>query len=284
MRNFFRVRGWRAFFLIFSIITLSVIAFTNCSGDLESPKVVQGPGIIVYSDPVRFVTEEPILSPRFSCDGKQLKYSKYLGSTTKEVVVPGKEIHIPDSVVKRVGYLFPGQSSTISGIENPEKIVPTKKSSWVPDWGTVWDLLRGALWFALVIITFICFVIFLAWIAKKLIEFGKRLLRDSSNHSNPPVPTHQEHRSRVGIADLSEDERKNLITEVKTEVMEELDSDDEFTARIDRVFYKHVEDETRILQQTGGRVDCVIGNAMYTIEIPPQNKKEEEKPENEQKS
>lgn len=283
MRDFFQVRGWRRFFLAFSIITLSAILLTNCNSGLEPVGQIAGPGIRVESDPVNYLVEDPILQPRYSCAGKPLKYPKYLGVISREVVVPGKIKQVPDSILNQAGYFF-GKSNASEKSSHAETSKITPENSKVNS--GMDKMFRGSLDFTLgVIFPILLAVLFLLllWALYHLLTWLWNN-RPSFSRDVRPVPTPNSEQRIVGLADLSEDDRKNLVAEIKTGVMNELDSDDEFTARIDRVFYKHVEEETRILQQTGGRVDCVIGRDMYTIEIPPQGKKEEVKPENEQKS
>jgi plastocyanin len=50
------------------------------------------------------------------------------------------------------------------------------------------------------------------------------------------------------------------------------DSEGVETGKLDELFYKHIEKVTENLQTTGGRVDTVIDNCIYTIDIPKQKK------------
>ncbi len=252
----------------FAIMIAMIAVFTACKKD--SKKIANpGPGVTIMTDSVVCVTTEPITAPRYGCGGMVLSEPKLVGFDYLENVIPPKEKHISDSVLKAAGYVYS------KGLKTGDLPNATKKDLPISDSGSglskMFDILGPVLWFLLGLVIFLLALFLAAWVIKQLINAFPGLFKKTSQNDSHNTPEEVP----IRLADLSEEEKKNLTSSIKQDVMSELEKEGDLDFMEDRLFYEHIVTLTKQLQETGGKVDTLIGNCTYMIDIPAQKQKKE---------
>ncbi len=122
------------------------------------------------------------------------------------------------------------------------------RSLEVYDFNSVVDLLTYIL-----LICFVIIILLIYFISRNKIKY----LKDKMSNQDKIIKLSQEKEELIKSIKETKSANQHMIDLEITELL------------MDRSFYNHIEKTTQILQNhKGGRVDVIIGNCMYTVDVP----------------